>query len=409
MRQVHFGPGAFFRAHTAWYAAHADPDWGVAAVAPRSPAAIDQLGPQDGLYTLMVRGPDGDRLEVVPSVSGVQVAADGGWRDLLTRPEVAVVTLTVTEAGYQPGAPVLRLLADALLRRVEAGGPPLSVMSCDNISANGPLLARLLGEAAPPAVRDWIDAGGCAFPSSVVDRITPAATPADRADVQAELGLEDRAATVTEPWTEWVVEDRFPAGRPDWPAAGALVVSDVTPYSQRKLRLLNGGHSLLAYVGGARGYLYVHEAAADEALQSEVRALWDEALEWMDPASRPGLDDWLAQVRVRWANSRLPHRLEQIATDGSTKLAERVVPTIRAAVERGASAPVAESLFAAWIAHLRGATPFAVHDARIAELGPVMNGSPAVAARTALEVLGLDDLPAVAREVAALVRAQASR
>lgn len=409
MRQLHFGPGAFFRAHTAWFTAHADSGWGIAAVAPRSPVAVDDLSPQDGLYSLTVRGPTADRVEVVPSVSAVYAATDPEWIDLLTRPEVAVVTLTVTEAGYRPGSGVLTLLAAGLLRRVGQGGPPLAVISCDNISANGPLLARRLADATDAPVRDWIQAGGCAFPSSVVDRITPAATPGDRAGAQARLGLEDRGATVTEPWAEWVVEDRFPAGRPDWPAAGALIVDDSAPYSQRKLRLLNGGHSVLAYTGGARGHLYVHEAAADQAVESEVQALWDEAMRWMDPSALRGVEDWLTQVRSRWANARLPHRLEQIATDGSTKLAERVVPTIRAARESGHSAPAAERLVAAWIAHLRGATPFPAHDARLGELGPVISGSPAIATGAALTVLGVGDDPELARDVTALVGAQARR
>jgi fructuronate reductase len=382
-RAVHLGPGAFFRAHQAWCTSVAGDGWGIAAVGRSAPSVTD-LGEQDGLCSLLVRAPGGDRVELVRSVS--EVATLAGLPGLLRDPSVAVVTLTITEAGYAPGSPVLTALAAALEERMSVtGGAPLSVVPCDNLAAAGRVVAeRLL--AAAPGLAEPAATGGLAFVSTVVDRITPAATDADRAAAAALLGLDDEAAVVTEPAFEWVIEDRFPGGRPAWERGGAQLVADPAPWSIRKLRVLNAAHSLLAYAGGASGYAHVHEAAADTALMAGVTALWDEATAWMPGDAAALVDEaYRRGLLARWSNARLPHRLAQIAANGSAKLTQRVVPTLLAA---GAAAPASAEVVGAWVAHLRGATPFAVHDARAGELAPVRDaGSILEAARRALAVL----------------------
>ncbi|MGI3785990.1 MAG: mannitol dehydrogenase family protein, partial [Janthinobacterium lividum] len=279
VRIVHLGLGSFHRAHQAWYTAHAaDADrWGVAAFTGRRPDAAAALAPQDGLYTLVTRSADGDAFEVVGSLAEVHAATEHGrLLDLLARPEVALVTLTVTELGYVLGADgrldtardVVRndaaaLRSDArtavssmparvvagLLARREAGAGAITVLSCDNLPDNGGVTATVVtGFAAlvDDTLRAWIEVN-VDFATSMVDRITPATTDEDRRLVAQTQGYVDAGPVPTEPFHEWVVSGRFPAGRPRWETAGVTLVDDVTPFEQRKLWLLNGSHSLLAY------------------------------------------------------------------------------------------------------------------------------------------------------------------
>jgi fructuronate reductase len=224
--------------------------------------------------------------------------------------------------------------------------------------------------------------------------------------------LEDLAAVVTEPFSEWILEGTFPAARPPWENAGARFVDDVGPYVRRKLRLLNGGHSLLAYLGGALGHRWVHEAAADPVVREALDALWGEAAAFMGDA---GTTEYCGAVEDRWRNRRLPHSLGQIATDGATKLGERAVPTILAARAGGTDPSASAYLLGAWIAYLRGASVLTPTDSRLDELRPVATGPVARAVRVALGVLD-DRLPedtALCGEVEAAVedvmlRAQAA-
>lgn len=401
VRQVHLGPGAFFRAHPAWCTALAGDGWGIAAVG-RTPASTAALAEQGGLYGVLVRGEGGDRARVLGAVSAT--ADLTGLGALLADPAVAVVTLSVTEAGYAPGSPVLAALAAALARRGEA---PLALVPCDNVAGSGPLLRdRLL--ALAPGLAPLVDDGTLTCPSTVVDRITPAATDQDRRTAAGLLGVDDRALVVTEPDLEWVVEGDFPAGRPAWERAGARVVADARPFATRKLRILNAGHSLLAYAGGAAGHRHVHEAAADPRLRGAVEALWAEATRWMAPAEAAVVDRaYLDGVLRRWSNARLPHPLAQIAADGAAKLGQRAAPTLLAAAAAGVAAPATCGLVAAWVSSLRGATPLVAPDAREAELGRVRRGPPAAAARAALAVL--DPRLAGEASVVAAVAAQVPR
>jgi fructuronate reductase len=355
VRSVHLGLGAFHRAHQAWYHAAAGDGWGIAAVSPRTSDVVGRLGDQDGLYTLVVRRVTDDDTEVVGSISQVLGGADPAWAGHLARPEVGVVTLTVTEAGYRPDSPLLVALVTGLDRRRRAGGGGLALVSCDNLAGNGAVLEAAVKERArhtDPGLVAFIDEA-CSFPSTVVDRITPAPTGADVAEVARITGWDDRAPVVTEAWHEWVLEDRFPGGRPAWERGGAVFVPDVAPFERRKLRVLNAGHSLLAYEGAPRGHRWVHQAVADPVVLGRLRAFWTEATTYLEPVAGSPWAGYTAGVEARWANARLPHALAQIGADGSLKLHQRVVPTVRAARSAGVLPTASIELLGAWVAHLR--------------------------------------------------------
>ena len=385
VRIAHLGLGNFSRAHQAWYTDRA-PDagrWGIAAFTGRSPSLAEALAPQDGLFTLVTRARDGDRFDVVGSLSAVHPASDhAAWLRYLRSAELAVVTLTVTEAGYcrgadgsldtgradvrddvaalrsDPGATVQtmpgRLVAGLLARRSAAAGP-IAVVPCDNLPQNGAVTARVVRElasAVDPTLVPWIDAS-VSFVTTMVDRITPRTVDADRDAVLAATGLSDEAPVVTEPFSEWVLSGEFPAGRPDWPAAGARVVDDVAPFEERKLWLLNGAHSLLAYGGTLRGHETVADAVADPVCRGWITEWWDEAQQHLElPAA--SVEPYRAALLERFANPGIRHQLAQIAADGSQKLAVRILPVLRAERAAGRVPPGATRALAAWVCHLRG-------------------------------------------------------
>lgn len=304
------------------------------------------------------------------------------YLELLRRPEVAVLTVTLTEVAYlaRPdghldvddgalaadlaalradlAAPVTtlpaRLLAGAAARR-SAGAGPFTVLPCDNLPRNGTVARTGVLELAAlvdPELAAWV-AEHVDFASSAVDRITPATTDDDVRAAAAATGLADAAPVPTEPFWEWVVAGAFPAGRPAWESAGALVVDDVTPYEQRKLRLLNGSHSLLAYAGPLRGHAAVHEAVADPTLRGWVEEYWDEACRHL-PVPAAELASYREALLERFSNPRVRHLLAQIAADGSVKLPVRVVPTLLAERAAGREPRGAARAVAAWVWHLRG-------------------------------------------------------
>lgn len=385
IRIVHVGLGNFVRAHLAWYTEHA-PDaagWGIAAFTGRSPAAAELLAPQDGLYTLITREPEGDRFAVISSLSAVHPSSDHtAWLAYWRSPELAVATLTITEGGYlrhsdgslnldlpevaadlaalreDPLAPVVsapaKLVAGMLARR-SAGAGPLTVLPCDNLPASGAVAARVVGELAAAVDRslpEWI-AANIAFATSMVDRITPGVTDADREAVLAATGLVDASPVQTEPFTEWVVAGDFPAGRPQWEAAGARFVADVTPFEHRKLALLNGAHSLLAYAGTIIGHQTVADAINDPRCRSWVNQWWDEAVQHL-PLPGEELAAYREALLARFENPRMRDALARIAADGSAKLPIRIAPTLRAHRADGRVPTGACRVIAAWVLHLRG-------------------------------------------------------
>ena len=358
VRIVHLGLGGFFRAHQAWYtgAAPDAADWGIAAFTGRSRALADQLSDQDGRYTLVIRGPERDEMVVQTAVVAAHPGSDvDAFSAYLARPEVAVVTLTVTEAAYQTPSTVAEKLVAGLAARRSAGAGPLAVVSCDNLPGNGEVTARVVRDLArsmDPGLDDWIG-GEVSFVTTMVDRITPRTTPDDVRAVASETGWADAVPVVTEPFTEWVLSGEFPAGRPAWDAAGARFVADVTPHEMRKLLLLNGGHSLLAYAAGARGHETIAEAVADPECRRWLEQWWDEASRYV-PLPAAELTEYRAALVARFSNPRIRHRLAQIAADGSQKIRIRVLPVLRGERAEGRVPPGAVRVLAAWIDHLRG-------------------------------------------------------
>jgi fructuronate reductase len=362
VRVAHLGLGAFHRAHQAWYTQRANEaggdgaGWGIAAFTGRSPDAARVLAAQDAVYTLVERGPEGDSATIVEALSSVHDGADAeAWRRVLADPQVGVLTLTVTEAGYRPESTAPARVLDGLRARFEAGAGGIAVVSCDNLPDNGRVIRdAVLALAEPGSELDaWIRAE-VSFVSSMVDRITPATTDADREAAQRLTGLVDAAPVVTEPFAEWVIAGAFPAGRPAWEAGGATFVADIAPYERRKLWLLNAGHSLLAYHGLAAGLRTVADAVADPALAAELERLWSEQRTEL-PFDDRAVDDALAALRSRFGNARIEHRLAQIGTDGSQKLGPRVIDPLRARLANGRGpGPAQLGVLAAWSRHLAG-------------------------------------------------------
>ncbi len=364
MRIVHIGIGNFSRAHQAWYtqAVDAERQWGIAAFTGRRADVAEALAPQQGLYTLIERGAGGDRMSIVDVLQDVRPGTqEQSLIEAVAAPQTAVVTLTITEAGYRPPAAAERAaagaersalgrLARALVERRRRGAGPLALVSCDNVHANGNVLRERILELVDrlePRTRGWVERE-LAFVGTSVDRITPATTESDRALVASELGFEDAAPVVCEPFSDWVLCGEFPAGRPSWELAGARLVPDVEPWELRKLWLLNGGHSLLAYLGLLRGYRSVAQAIGDPELVAALEAFWDLAVRFLPIAGELELPAYRRQLRERFANARIGYPLTQIAQGGEDKLRNRVVPVIEAARAAGESAAPAERIMAAW-------------------------------------------------------------
>lgn len=379
---VHLGLGAFHRAHQAVYTeaamAGGDRDWAIAGVSLRSPGARDALAPQDGLYSVTERADAAERVTVIGAVRRLLVApeAPDALTVLLAAPATRIVTLTVTEKAYAPSGEAGALharLACGLAERRARGLPGLTLISCDNLADNGGVLARGLAawiEPRDPALTRWIEAE-CAFPATMVDRIVPATTPEDHARIGAAIGLEDAGAVVTEPFHQWVIEDRFAGPRPRWEVAGVRFVASVAPFEAAKLRLLNGAHSAIAYLGLRAGHRHVHEAIADPAIAPYVtRLMRNEAAATLDPAPGQDLASYIDRLLARFANAGLPHRLAQIAADGSQKIPQRWLRPLAINARQGRHCPATLRALAAWVLYLRGDVA-PVHDPRGDELTAV--------------------------------------
>ncbi|WP_054312055.1 mannitol dehydrogenase family protein [Mesorhizobium sp. 1M-11] len=408
---VHLGVGAFHRAHQAVYVddclAAGETGWGIVGASLRSTDTRDALAPQDGLYTLAVRGGEGEELRVVGSILSLLVAPEDPARllEALCLPSVRIVTLTVTEKAYLRNAAggldfahadivwdlahhdrpktVYGFLTEAIARR--QGTAPFTVLCCDNLPANGATLRRLLfefTEARDKKLAAYIERS-IAFPSSMVDRIVPATTDADRAHVAAALGVADAWPVRTEPFSQWVVEDRFPAGRPAWERFGVTMVEDVRPFEDMKLRLLNGSHSAIAYLGLLSGHETVADAFGDPAIRRFVQGLWAEAIPTLPGNAGLDPETYTGSLTARYDNPALQHRTAQIANDGSQKLPQRIVATAVEQLRRGAPVDHLTLAIAAWIAacEARGRTLDAglFTDPLDAQLTMIFAGSPSAA------------------------------
>jgi fructuronate reductase len=369
VRIVHLGLGAFFRAHQAWYTERVDTarEWGIAAFTGRSPTAAEELAAQDGLFTLLTKHADRDETEIVRAISEAHDGADlEQLHRLVAAPDTAIVTLTITEAGYPADASgwsadveairaggdprgALARLVTALDARRGAGAGAIAVVPCDNLPENGALTrTAVLGIAREldPLLASWI-AENVAFASTSIDRITPRTTDDDVVAVRELTGWEDRSSVVTEPFRDWVIQGEFPAGRPAWEDAGARFVGDLEPWEQRKLWLLNGAHTLLANAGPARGHTTVAEAIVDGELRGAVDALWDEAQRQLP--EELDVTAYREALLERFENPRIRHLLAQIAQDSLQKLRVRVAPVALAELEAGRDASGSARAIGAWV------------------------------------------------------------
>ncbi|HEX2905068.1 MAG TPA: mannitol dehydrogenase family protein [Jatrophihabitans sp.] len=433
VRLVHLGLGNFFRAHQAWYTDQA-PDaseWGYAAFSGTGRGNLAaRLAGQQGLYTLITRSADTDLFAVVRSLAATHSIEDHqAWLGYFSSAELSAVTVTVTEAGYLRGADgaldldrdgvqadlatlrrdpraVVRTapgrLVAGLLARRRADAGPLALIPCDNLPGNGTVLGRVVRDFAgrvDPTLPVWLDAS-VSVVTTAVDRITPSTTAADVEAVRLSTGVRDACPVVTEPFQEWVLSGSFPNGRPAWDAAGATFTDDVTPFEHRKLWLLNGGHSLLAYAGLLRGHETVAQAVSDELCQAWLQQWWDLAATRL-PQPAAELGRYRAALLERFANPRIQHRLAQIAADGSQKLPIRVLPVLRLERAEGGLPQPALRILAAWIGALRS---HQLTDVRAAEVRARAAGGLPDAVPRLLEVLA-PELAADAELVAAVVTA----
>ena len=375
---VHLGVGGFHRSHLGSYvddlcrAGHRD--WSIvgSGVLPGDAAMASALGGQQCLYSLILRGPDLTHVRIVGSIVDYIHAHPSPNRlvEHISDPDTKIVSLTVTEGGYpieegryDPGSPMAGrasafgiLAAGLALRRARNSGP-LSIVSCDNIVSNGDVArAATMGEAesVDPALAAWVERE-VGFPNSMVDRITPATTDADREWLLTETGVIDAWPVVAEPFRQWVIEDQFAAGRPPLEDLDVVVTTDVEPYEQMKLRLLNGSHSVLAYLAALRGFDQVHTAIADPLLRRFVRAFLDhEASPPLRPAPGVDVEDYKTTILGRFSNSAIADQIPRLCRDGSAKLPKFLLPTIRTQLRRGGPIGLSALALAGWCQYLAG-------------------------------------------------------
>ena len=394
---VHLGVGAFHKAHQATLfdalMRAGEAGWMIVGVSLRSPDAGERLNPQDGLYTVLERGPACEARTIVGSLQRVLLApADpAAVVAAMAARDTSLVTLTVTEKGYVLDPATGRLLTSdagvaadmvagaaprttpgflvaALAARRRLGSGPLTILSCDNLPNNGARVQAAVldfAERVDSGLRRWIEANA-AFPSCMVDRIVPATLPEDIDALSSAAGYRDEAMVRTEPFLQWVIEDRFAGPRPPLDRVGVQFTSDVDAWERAKLRLLNGAHSALAYLGGLAGYSHVHEALSDPAYLAYLNKLWDEVEPGLQAPSDLDVGAYRSELLRRFANPALPHRLMQIAMDGSQKLPQRLLASIRVNRKAGRDCSALTLAVAGWMRWQQGlrddGLPFDVDD-----------------------------------------------
>ncbi len=385
---VHVGVGGFHRAHQAVYAdellAGRDREWGIcgAGILPADAKMRDVMKRQDCLYTVVERSSAGNDAQVIGSIVEYLFGPDdpGKLVEKMSRPEVRIVSLTITEGGYcfnqgsgefDAGLPDIRhdlenprkprsafgFIVEALARRRAAGVKPFTVMSCDNLVGNGAVARKMI--LALAALRDeklaeWIGAN-VAFPNSMVDRITPGTTDADRAMVREAFGIDDAWPVVCEPFRQWIIEDNFCNGRPAWERVGAQLTGDVHPYETMKIRLLNASHSALGYLGYLAGFEYIHEIMVDRDFDTYVRGMMDlEVTPLLPPVPGVDLADYKKTLVDRFSNPTIKDQALRICSNGSGKMPKFILPSVRDCLERGIGFSRLALCVASWIRFLQG-------------------------------------------------------
>lgn len=401
---VHLGIGAFHRAHQAFYTEAVlnrfGGNWGIIGCSLRSPTVRDQLEPQNNWYTLVERSGEGEKLQLVGAVIKTLVGPEDPARliDTMANPDIKIVSLTITEKGYchDPATGDLNLahpdilhdlenlakprsaigyLVSALHQRQQRGQKSFTVLSCDNLPNNGEVLEKVTLQFAAKISAElatWIKAN-TSFPGTMIDRIVPATTDEDRHEIETRLGLRDEAMVVAEPFSQWVIEDRFVDGRPEWEKVGAQLVDDVRVFEKIKLRLLNGSHSTLAYTGYLSGFNYISEVMAEPAFVNMIKLFMArEAGEAVTAPAGFDIEQYKAQLRDRFFNTALKHRTWQIAMDGSQKLPQRLLETLREQLAGKGNIDIICLAVAAWIRYVSGVdekgSPIEVSDPLASEL-----------------------------------------
>jgi fructuronate reductase len=382
---VHLGLGAFAKAHLSAYTSRANAltgsDWQIIGVSLQRADMRDAMHPQAGLYTLVTRAPEGPVFEIIDGVREILVAREnpGAVLDRLADQATKIVSLTITEKGYchlpalgklnlahpdiahdlaHPQSPrsVLGFLVAGLARRRALGLKPFTVLCCDNLPSNGKVLRELvleLAEKLDPSLQAWIAREG-AFPATMVDRIVPATTPADIAEIAALLGVHDASPVMAEPFMQWAIEDHFTLNRPDWHLAGAQLVGDVAPFELMKLRLLNGAHSALAYLGALSGHATMFEASHDPRLAAYLKTLWGEIIPSVPAPAGVDLVHYTQKLLERFRNPAIRHLTSQIAMDGSQKLPQRLLGPLRWRLDHDLPSPALLLAVAGWMAYVSG-------------------------------------------------------
>jgi mannitol 2-dehydrogenase len=387
---VHFGVGGFHRAHEAMYHdrlmnAAETLDWGICGVGvmPADARMRDALSEQDGLYTLVEKHHDGSyTARVIGAVTEYLFAPDDpdAVIEKMAAASTRIVSLTVTEGGYnihhvtgefdatnpdvvhdlRPGAvprTTFGLITEALRRRRERGLPPFTVMSCDNLQGNGHLSKKVFTAFASlrdPELGAWVERE-VRFPNSMVDRITPVTTDDDRAEVRRRFGIDDRWPVVCEPFTQWVLEDSFSDGRPDYERVGVQIVGDVEPYELMKLRLLNAGHQALCYFGYLCGYRLVHEAAQDPLFQTFLRGYMDdEATPTLAPVPGVDLDEYKRTLIERFGNPEVRDTIARLCAESSDRIPKWLLPVIRHQLANGGEVRRSAAVVASWARYAEG-------------------------------------------------------
>ncbi|HTF98139.1 MAG TPA: mannitol dehydrogenase family protein [Cellvibrio sp.] len=383
---VHLGIGAFHRAHQAFYTEAVlnqfGGDWGIIGSSLRSASVRDQLVPQDCLYTLVERSGDGENLQVIGAVTDTLVGPENpaALVSAMAQPSIKIVSLTVTEKGYchdpatgnlnESHADIIHDLKNldkpvsaigfivaALQQRFEKNQKAFTVLSCDNLPNNGEVLEKVVLQFAQkisPALADWIKANAT-FPSTMIDRIVPATSDDDRREIETRLGVRDEGMVVCEPFSQWVVEDKFADGRPEWEKVGVLLVKDVRVFEKIKLRLLNGAHSTMAYTGYLSGFQYISEVMEQPAFVNLVKTyMAREAGETVVAPEGFDIEAYKQQLRDRFSNKALKHRTWQIAMDGSQKLPQRLLETLREQLKGKGNIDILCLGVAAWIRYVSG-------------------------------------------------------
>ncbi len=381
---VHLGIGAFHRAHQAVViddVLEQDSSWGIFGASLRRPDTKEALAPQDGLYSVLVKDGEARAPRVIGSVLGVFDAPNerAALLQRMADPATRIVSLTVTEKGYcydaasggldvthpdivadlaNPHEPksAAGLIAEALRMRRDAGTAPFTVLSCDNLPHNGAVAARVFtefAEAVDAGLGGWVRAN-VAFPATMIDRIVPATTDADRTEVAGLIGLEDAWPVMAEPFLQWVVEEKFVGAQPPLELGGAEFVSDVAPYERMKLRMLNGSHSMMAYLGYLSGYEFIAQVIGEASFRQFVANAMAEEIAPTLGMLRARTDAYAAKLLERFSNTALRHRTYQIAMDGSQKLPQRLLGTIADRIKFGEPFERLALGVAAWMVYARG-------------------------------------------------------